>query len=107
MLTLKTALRAMIPAGKESLSIARLVVIESAGRSKNAGALYSFIQLGAQGGEPQEQVGFYSTRSVCSVLAGTGSTLQSSLYLLQGARFKAWRSSWQPSQSSHLMPTSA
>jgi len=43
----------------------------------------------------------------CVVLAGTGSTLQSSLYLLQGARFKAWRSSWQPSQSSHLMPTSA
>lgn len=65
MLTLKTALRAMIPAGKESLSIARLVVIESAGRSKNAGALYSSTQLGAQGGEPQEQVGFYSTRSVC------------------------------------------
>lgn len=52
MLTLKTALRAMIPAGKESLSIARLVVIESAGRSKNAGALYSSTQLGAQGGEP-------------------------------------------------------
>lgn len=46
MLTLKTALRAMIPAGKESLSIARLVVIESAGRSKNAGALYSFHTAG-------------------------------------------------------------